>query len=173
MPSMPITELARISQISAGVGKRYQGASLGDFTGINPPDDYRQGVYIHGLNNTGKTHLAAALIGHYRESSGVPSYYLTAHKAVEKVHNDGILDEGYMYDVDLLVVDDITALHRSKSGYEFACIAKLLDARFQDNKGTIVTANKQLDYWAGPSGNGIIWRCLSNMAQIQLIERHA
>lgn len=167
----PTIKLVRLAQIAAGVGERYYGASVDDFDSLDLPPSPLGGIYIHGNNNVGKTHLACALVGHYRVCLGMPAFYLTAYKAVDRVHHSDIVDEDYMFSVDLLVVDDITALHRSKSGYEMRCLAQLLDARFQSNKSTIVTSNAPLEHWCSDGGNGIIWRCLSGMHQIELKER--
>jgi DNA replication protein DnaC len=110
-------------------------------------------------------------VGYYG-SIGVPSLYLTAAEVVEKMHHQGITDESYMFDVDLIVIDDITALHQSKSEYERVQLATLLDKRFQDDLGTIVTSNKPLAYWQSDEGHGSIWRTCSAMTEIFIKERH-
>lgn len=107
------------------------------------------GLFICGPNGVGKTFLACA-VSNVVIASNLSVKYFTLDKII-KTEIDGWRNEeskvlmDNISNADLLVVDDIDKVYRTKTGIENSLFDNLLRCRLQDNKPCIFTSNKTLD----------------------------
>lgn len=152
-------------QIASGVGQRYVGASMADFpSGIAV--DSEKDLLICGPNNTGKTHMAAALCGEFA-AAGLSCEFIHAPECASRLRLLGHLDpHSRLATVDVLFLDDITAV--LKNEYNLDLIFRLMDLRYKEDRRMVVTANRDADQWKDI--HGALWKMISGFERIVLKE---
>ena len=108
-----------------------------------------ENLLIRGNAGTGKTFLASCIANRALER-GKSVYYQSAFKLFEMFENAKFnhnTDEAealqYVYDVDLLIIDDIGTEFITQ--YTAATFFNILNSRINSNKSTIITTNLTLE----------------------------
>lgn len=152
----------RFAQIAA-IPQRFAKASLSDF---DPFDDVQQNAFlrichwakavregetpwlvISGTWGTGKSHLACAALNSLRESKGLTVRFVATMDLVRAVqgtygNQKATTSEAEitaeLARLDVLCLDDIAA---DPSSFEAKLLARILDARYRNDKPTVLVTN--------------------------------
>lgn len=117
--------------------------------GINHVVDKGYGLFLTGQNGVGKTFLACA-IGNHATQAGINVRYYTMASIIRN-QIDGWYDDeskitiGNIQQCDLLIIDDLDKVYRTKNGIEQSIFDNLLRDRLQSNKSCIFTSNRTIE----------------------------
>lgn len=108
-----------------------------------------KGLYFEGTNGTGKTHLAAA-IAISLLANGIPVIFKTGEQLladIRRTYDEKGISEYEVFDIymkaDLLVIDDLGKEQCTE--WAMTALYKILNARYEDMKPTIITTNYNAD----------------------------
>lgn len=160
----------RFAQIAA-IPQRFAKASLSDF---DPFDDVQQNAFlrichwakavregetpwlvISGTWGTGKSHLACAALNSLRESKGLTVRFVATMDLVRAVqgtygNQKATTSEAEitaeLARLDVLCLDDIAA---DPSSFEAKLLARILDARYRNDKPTVLVTNLGIEETSG------------------------
>lgn len=140
------------------------------------PDAPIKGLLLMGREGTGKTHIAVSvlrsLIGHgYRGLYwNVPELFLELRRMMNDRDAEGT--EADLFDdarsADLLVLDDLGA--EKTSDYVTDRIYVIINGRYEDEKATIITTNRNLDELRNQLGPRITSRICEMCVPIEFPE---
>ncbi len=112
----------------------------------------RTGVIFYGTVGTGKTYMAAA-IANELISKGWYVHVTNLNTMLSSLWNtqDKLDYIRKLKRYDMIVIDDLGAEHRSKSGIEIDKLGEVIDELERSDKLLIVTTNEDLSTFAHPS----------------------
>jgi DNA replication protein DnaC len=109
-------------------------------------------LLMRGVNGTGKTHLAAAILNHLR-ANGIGCLFCTVQNLFNAIYagdfneKQDILSQGSQ--TPLLVLDDLDKLHvraDTDGAFQKKTLFDILDKRYKRHLPTIITTNEQNDF---------------------------
>ncbi len=114
------------------------------------------GLYIYGATGCGKTLLGCAILNEIMRFFLVPVYYAKISRDIlgrlrasfnpnSQFYGTGQKIEEQLATVDALVIDDF-GIHRDTEWVQ-SVLYDLIDARYENNRLTIITSNDPMDYW--------------------------
>ncbi len=131
----------------------------------------RTGVIFYGTVGTGKTYMAAA-IANELISKGWYVHITNLNTIVSSLWNtqDKLDYIRKLKRYDMIVIDDLGAEHRSKSGIEIDKLGEVIDELERSDKLLIVTTNEDLSTFAHPSTDqeARVYDRLLRMCQFQI-----
>ena len=131
----------------------------------------RTGVIFFGTVGTGKTYMAAA-IANELISKGWYVHITNLNTIVSSLWNtqDKLDYIRKLKRYDMIVIDDLGAEHRSKSGIEIDKLGEVIDELERSDKLLIVTTNEDLSTFAHPSTDqeARVYDRLLRMCQFQI-----
>lgn len=131
----------------------------------------RTGVIFYGTVGTGKTYMAAA-IANELISKGWYVHVTNLNTMVASLWNtqDKLDYIRRLKRYDMIVIDDLGAEHRSKSGIEIDKLGEVIDELERSDKLLIVTTNEDLSTFAKPTTNqeARVYDRLLRMCQFQI-----
>lgn len=113
-------------------------------------EDTKQNIYMYGDAGTGKTYMSSCIANRVLER-GFTVYYQSAFKMLDILEKlkFGRYDENeqiqaeyttkYIYDVDLLVIDDVGT--EFVTAYSSAALFDIINSRLIEEKSTIISSN--------------------------------
>ncbi len=131
----------------------------------------RTGVIFYGTVGTGKTYMAAA-IANELISKGWYVHVTNLNTMLSSLWNtqDKLDYIRKLKRYDMIVIDDLGAEHRSKSGIEIDKLGEVIDELERSDKLLIVTTNEDLSTFAHPSTDqeARVYDRLLRMCQFQI-----
>lgn len=131
----------------------------------------RTGVIFYGTVGTGKTYMAAA-IANELISKGWYVHVTNLNTMVASLWNtqDKLDYIRKLKRYDMIVIDDLGAEHRSKSGIEIDKLGEVIDELERSDKLLIVTTNEDLSTFAKPTTDqeARVYDRLLRMCQFQI-----
>lgn len=180
----------------SGIKKRYLNKTFGCYE-CNTPEKHRaleiakdyvvnfqkyreggNGLYFEGTNGTGKTHLAAAITLNLI-AKGIPVIFKTGEQLlsdIKRAYDIPDVREHEVFDVyikaDLLVIDDLGKEQCTE--WAMTAIYKIINARYEDMRPTIVTTNFNTDMLVRkltpPGGDGTkIYAVISRLKEVSSV----
>ena len=182
---------------ASGIPARYSEAKVADWTntGSNPKElslnaasfhtvevyarDIKRmfekgyGIYLTGPNGVGKTFLACA-IGNRAIGCGLTVKFFTMAAIIQTEirgwkDEDASLIMNSVKKSDVLIIDDIDKIYRTKTGIETSLFDNLLRDRLQSNKPCIFTSNRTISDCANDLGNHIMSMLMEHCAEVVFV----
>lgn len=131
------------------------------------------GIYLTGMNGVGKTYLACA-IGNHAIACGYSVRFLTMAAIIQNEIRGWRDEESASVaeecrNSDLLIIDDIDKVYKTRTGIEISLFDNILRSRVQSKKPCIFTSNRTIQDAAADYGIHIMSMLLEHCAEIVLV----
>jgi len=109
------------------------------------------GILLYGPPGTGKTFIAASIANHLIRQRGVPVAFVSSIDIINKIYSgygrddDGTAFLNSLNRAALLIIDDLGAESKGKSGKDREIIYQIVDNRLRSKRPMIVTSNYTMD----------------------------
>ena len=131
------------------------------------------GIYLTGPNGVGKTYLACCIASRAIDAGLSVKYYTMAE--ITRMQINGWFDDDSKKSVsdigtvDLLILDDLDKIYRTKTGIETSLFDNMLRERLQANLSCIFTSNRTTDDAKGDFGQHIYSMLKEHCAELVLV----
>lgn len=127
----------------------------------------RKGLYIHGGTGSGKTLLACTILNEIIRFHQLPVLYAKINRDIlgklrssfnpsSEIYGESQKIQNQLLSIDILVIDDLGA--HNESEWVNSVLYDILDARYENDKMTIITSNEPISFWQHLAGGRIYSR---------------
>lgn len=133
------------------------------------------GLFLTGPNGVGKTFIACSIANRAMNAGKSVKYY-TMSEIIQteirgwKDEDSAIISRGIKKS-DLLILDDLDKVYRTKTGIEQMLFDNLLRCRLQSNKSCIFTSNRTMKDSYGDHGSHIASMLFENSVELVIVGR--